>query len=136
MYVWNQIAKKYFKMERFPMFDEDEMSKVWNAEKTHPLSKHEEIVLKSTMDKVVISKENKIKLVEAFKEYHKENPDSSYGEQAVIIEKAKLNSGDFLAFQQTSCGEFWGEGEYNEELDECSYYNPNDGDKHWELFSD
>ena len=136
MYVWDQIAKDYFGLDSFPMLDKEERSNVWNAEKSKPLSKHEEIVLRSTMDKVVISKENKEKLVCAFKEYHKEHPNGSHGEQAEIIEKADLNDTDFIAFQQTSCGDFWGEGDYDEESGECQYYNPNTGDKHWELFAD
>ncbi len=38
MYVWNQIAQKYFGLDSFPSFDADMQKRVWNANNEHQLT--------------------------------------------------------------------------------------------------
>lgn len=102
MYVWNEISIKYLGLERFPMFDESLQRKVWNAAKYYTLTDAEKIVLASTMDNVTVKKSDIPKLIEAFEEYHKENPNSSLSEQAEIIKNAELLDDHVIAWNQTS----------------------------------
>lgn len=102
MYVWTNIAQKYFGLERFPYSDEELQMKIWNANKTHQLTETEVIVLLSTMDDACVKKSDIPKLVKAFKEYHKEHPNSSFLEQAEIIESTELLEDQKISWNQTS----------------------------------
>lgn len=139
-YVWNQIAKDYFSLEYFPMFDSLMQKKVWNAGDYKPISDCEYIALASTMDKATVRAtiENMNILMNAFEEYGKAHPNSSYTEQYLVLEavSTKLSESDFIAWQQTSCGEFWVEGEYCEEIEEYKYYNPNDSEEHFDVIEE
>lgn len=110
MYVWSDISKRYFGLEGFPHFDEEMQSRVWNAGNEKPLTKAELIVLAATMDKAVTNYENIPVLVKAFEEYGIAHPNSSIGEQAVLIKEraTKIPDGCSLAWIQTSvCGDGW-----------------------------
>ena len=95
MYVWNQIAKDYFNLEYFPMFDEKMAGKVWNAKQKDGLSDDEVIVLNSTMDKAVVGKDGVNRAVEAFRNYGKSHPASSYSEQADLLSGSRLADGEY-----------------------------------------
>lgn len=136
MYVWNQIAKKYFNQDRFPMFDDELSSKIWNAQDHAKITEDEHIVLLSTMDKAVVSKDGLSRLIKAFDVYGKEHEQSSLSQQAELLKNVNIEDGDFIAWQQTSCGEFWGESGYDEEKEEYIFYNPNDGDLHFDLIDE
>ena len=110
MYVWNDIARRYFGLESFPFFDESEMSKVWNAESTHNLSEHEKIVLNSTMDKITVKISDCEKLCDAFDAYATEHPNSSISEQSKIIRQYATENSEadgVIAWTQTSVSEGW-----------------------------
>lgn len=136
MYVWHQIAKDYFGQEHFPMFDQKLAGKIWNAHDHASLSDFEIIVLKSTMDKAVIDSKGVARLIEAFEAYGSVHSDSSFLEQAEQLKSVNLREGEFVGWQQTSCGEFWGETGYNEETEETIYYDPNSGDIHFDIIQE
>lgn len=102
MYVWNQIAEKYFGLKSFPHFDESLQRKIWNAGNYHHLTEAELIVLASTMDDASVKKSDIPKLIKAFEEYHKEHPNSSFLEQAEIIKNAELLDDQKISWNQTS----------------------------------
>jgi len=136
MYVWNQIAKDYFGEDRFPIFDQALASKIWNAKSSDGLSDDECIVLASTMDKAVVNHAGITRLIEAFKNYGERQENSSYSEQAELLSNIDISDGDFIAWQQTSCGEFWGDIDWDEEAEETIFYNPNKGDIHFDVISE
>ena len=125
MYVWNLISKKYFDLDGFPMFDENMMGKVWNAGDHKEVPEHELFVLSTTMDNATIPAEEKEYAVKMMRKFQEENPNSSIGEQADLIEACESTSGRF-AFCQTSVTDFWGL-EFNEETEEYEYMDL-DGD--------
>ncbi len=131
MYVWNQIAQKYFGLDSFPSFDADMQKRVWNANNEHQLTDAEIIVLASTMDCVVVKAVDVQRLVEAFEEYAKDHPHCSIGEQAELLKASRLSPEDHIAWCQTSISEFHFEPVYLEENDEYRYHNLSDG---WDLF--
>ena len=119
MYVWNDIAKRYFGLDSFPMLDDDMRSKIWNAGDEKSLTDSELIVLASTMDKAVVKKEGISQLLSAFKEYGDIHENSSISDQAKLISDEEINipDGYSLAWVQTSVGEGWFK-EYNEETED------------------
>lgn len=102
MYVWNQIAQKYFGLEGFPFFDHELQRRVWNAGNEHALTDHELIVLASTMDKVFVNQRDLSALIEAFELYAAEHPNSSLGEQAQLIKQADIEPHQYLVWDQNS----------------------------------
>lgn len=136
MYVWNQLAKKYFGQDHFPMFDDELSSKVWNAQDHAEITGDEHIVLLSTMDKSVVNKSGLPRLIEAFESYGKEHDRSSFLEQAELLKDVELNNNQFIAWQQTSCGEFWAEKGFDDESDEYVFYDPNEGDVHFNIIDE
>lgn len=119
MYVWNDIAKRYFGLGGFPHFDDEMQRRVWNAGNEKPLTEAELIVLASTMDKAVVEKAGIEKLLLAFNEYGPAHENSSIQEQAELISSNadKIPDGYVLAWIQTSvCGDGWF-GMWDEETD-------------------
>ena len=133
MYVWHQIAKEHFGLDMFPMFDEEMQRKVWNAHDHADLTDDEIIVLASTMDKAVVNHKGLKQLIEAFEVYGKVHNASSLLEQAEVLKAIELSDGEYIAWQQTSCGEFWAEGEWDEEHEEYDFYNPSEGEEHFDV---
>lgn len=135
MYVWNDIARRYFGFDGFPMFDMAKQHSVWNAANTGALPQHEAIVLLSTMDRATVRTEEKAALVEAFRRYGAEHPRSSYAEQAGAIETADLPPGHWLAWRQTSVAEFWGKS-WDDEREERDWYDPRTGRDHFDVIAE
>lgn len=136
MYIWNDVAKRYCGLPSFPGFYEQaKRSEVWNAWQKDNMPRHEKIALLSTMDYATISAKNITEAFEAFIQYGKEHPNSSFHEQAWIIKRTILNDDQFVAFNQTSVGDFWGET-YSDENEDFEYYGPNCNEKHFEIFED
>lgn len=131
MYVWSDIAKRYFGLDSFPMFDESMMRRIWNAGNEKPLSDAEKIVLASTMDNVVVKVSDKQRLIDAFDEYAKAHPDSSIGEQSDLIKEHDVGDNEFIAWCQTTVSEFNFEPECDEDGEIVSY---NDLSNAWDLF--
>ncbi len=132
MYLWNDLAKRYFNLPNFPHFDFKMMNRIWNTQNEHQIPKHEHIVLLSTMDKVLISISDAQHLIDAFEKYGEEHPKSSFSEQAKIIEK-NLNNlpfDSYIAFNQTSVNSFYFDVEYDED-DNPIYQSLEEG---WNLF--
>lgn len=131
MHIWNTLSKKYnISGSLFSGFQ-----KLWKLVDTNTLEDFENIVLKSTFDNVVVKKEEIPMLLEAFKEYDKQYPNSSLLEQAAIIETEILQNSEMqgVCWNQTSVNSNpWTEG-YNEETDEDIPYNVTTGKKHWFL---
>lgn len=110
MYVWNDIARRYFGMDSFPMFCEEKMKEVWNADADNGLSEHEIIVLNSTMDTVTCDQSDAERLCAAFDKYAVEHPNSSLGEQSEIIKKflaGNIAASGVIAWVQTSVSDGW-----------------------------
>ncbi|MDP0495704.1 MAG: hypothetical protein Q7Q73_05800 [Verrucomicrobiota bacterium JB024] len=139
MYVWNDVAKRYCGMERFPFFDEDEQMEVWNFNSRHPgrMSRHEEIVLLSTMDHVLAEPARWQEVADAFELYGKEHPDSSIAEQSAAIRRVmESEAGAAVAgigwLQTSVCGDTpW--MPWDEDGEEYIAYDPVTGDTHWWL---
>jgi hypothetical protein len=127
MYVWNDIAKRYFGLEGFPMFG-PMSKKIWNAADTKNLPLHEAVVLLSTMDFATIRAGDAKEVAEHFDRYGQEHPNSSFSEQAKIIREAELKEGDLIAWQQTSVSEFWGD-------EDDGWYSVT-GDKHFDAYAE
>jgi hypothetical protein len=139
MQVWSHIARRYFGLDSFPMFNDAERSKVWNASATHPLSTEERIVLLSTMDKAIVKGSDVAALADAFDAYGAGHTDSSYREQAEAL-KSLLASGeikpdDYIAWQQTSVGEFWGQ-KWNDDREDYDWYDPATEKKHFDCYAE
>lgn len=119
MYVWHDIAKRYFGLDSFPMFDEEMQRRVWNAGNEKELTNAELIVLASTMDKATVTKEHISDLLQAFQEYGKEHGSSSISEQAELIANNLeiIPDGYSLAWIQTSVCTGWFR-EFDEDRDE------------------
>lgn len=132
-YVWKQLSEKYKLGESmFSGYEE-----TWGNFNEGVYRKHENIVLGSTLDGVIVLKEDFGKLIHAFKMYGKEEPNSSLSEQAGVINQM-LGKEDCIgvAWNQTSvCDDAWDYG-WDEEADGVIPYNIFKGDKHWELFND
>ncbi len=109
MYVWHDMATRYFHLEGFPHFDEKLQRRVWNAGNEFPLTNAELIVLASTMDKATVSKDGIDRLLEAFKEYGADHENSSIAEQAGLISEQRKNipDGYCIAWIQTSVSDGW-----------------------------
>lgn len=120
MYVWNDIATRYFDLECYPMFDSEMQSRVWNAGNEKPLTGAELIVLASTMDKAIVKKSDVDPLLEAFKEYGSQHEHSSLSEQADLIDKNRneIPDGYDLAWIQTSVTGGWFRT-WDEETEQC-----------------
>lgn len=109
MYVWNDIATRYFDLDAFPMFDNDMRSRIWNASDEKLLSKSETIILALTMDRAVVKKVNISDLLIALNEYGGNHENSSFKEQYESIKEGidDIPVGYVLAWNQTSVGEEW-----------------------------
>ena len=135
MYVWDDIAKRYFGLTNFPMFDEAMRKKIWNASSHVKMPRHEVIVLMTTMDGATIQISDVTAVVESFDRYAYEHPNSSFGEQAAIMRAAEMEAGDLIAWNQTSVSEFWG-CDWDAEKDEQTWYDPMIGDKHFDAYAE
>jgi hypothetical protein len=160
MAIWNTLEKKYlpkyrpsyvpsyisddnvegflgYKPSRLTaMMDDKAMKEVWGLANDSRLKDCERIALASTFDRVIIKRENMLRLISAFREFDGE---TSLKAQADLIEKM-LNDENCMAvgFNQTSVnGDTWSNfGGYDDEKDEEIPYNIFTGDKHWELFEE
>lgn len=132
-YVWEQLSEKYKLYEG--MFTG--YKRTWGNFNEGVYLKHENIVLGSTFDGVIVSKDNFGKLIHDFKMYATQEPNSSFSEQADIIDRMIADEECIgVAWNQTSvCDDAWDYG-WDEEADEVIPYNIFKGDKHWELFND
>lgn len=130
MYVWNDIAKRYFGLQSFPHFDEKMAKRIWNAGNEKPLILSERIVLASTMDRVTVKSSDAKRLCDAFDEYAAAHPNSSIGEQSEVIKNYQFGDGEKIAWCQTNVCEFQFSPEYDEE--ENPTYN--DLSSSWDLF--
>lgn len=109
MYVWNEIAKKYFKLDCFPgFFDKKMMGRIWNAQNEHKLKECEHAVLLSTMDGAFFESKDINRVINFFFEYGQDNPNSSLTEQAEILSNFSDdgNRSGVFAFLQTSVSDF------------------------------
>lgn len=115
MFVWNQIAIDYFKLDGFPHFDLELQKRVWNAHSSHPLTDAEMIVLTSTMDDVSVKPKDVDRLLAAFDKYAADHPQSSIGDQAELIRAFKLKEDSLIVWNQTSINCFKYEPEEGED---------------------
>lgn len=130
MYVWNDIAKRYFGWGGFPTFGLVMQSRVWNAHNYHTLTRSERIVLASTMDRVTVKVSDIPQLLLAFNEYGAQHPNSSLTEQAALIAAGSFQDGQYLAWNQTSVNEFYWANGWDD--NNCPVYA--DISDRWDLF--
>lgn len=131
MYIWDDIAKRYFNLKCFPI-ESDMRMRIWNAHSEHDLSEAEKIVLLSTMDRVLVSQKDLPRLIYAFREYGASHENSSLNAQADIIENTEIESEHKVGWNQTSVNGFHFAPDYDEELDEYIYDDLSSG---WDLFA-
>lgn len=135
MHVWNSLQEKYNINEG--LFGMNGFKNTWGNFGKGIYQRHEDIVLGSTFDGVIVLKKDFGKLIHAFKMYGKEEPNSSLSEQADVINQM-LGKEDCIgvAWNQTSvCDDAW-DYKWDDETDEVIPYNIFKGDKHWSLFLD
>lgn len=132
MYVWTDMAKRYWKLEQFPLFGDGEQSKIWNTHKHHKIPEHERIVLLSTMDGAVVFGRDAKTVADAFARYAQEHPESSLAEQAEILRTSEVPPNDAFAWQQTSVGDFWGSN-WDEAAEDTVWYDLQSGTKHFDV---
>lgn len=129
MHVWSSLCDKYrISGGVFGGYQE-----LWKLADKNILEEFENIVMKSTFDNVIIKKEYIPLLLESYKEYDKQFPNSNLIEQGEIIQDEILNNKDMIAvcFNQTSVNSNpWSMG-YDEELEEDIPYSILNGEKHW-----
>lgn len=133
MYIWNDIAKRYFGLETFPLFNEIEAQKIWNAPEHHDMPDHDKIVLASTMDYATVNKAGLSAVIEAFKIYGQQHPTSHISDQCACLQSIDLEEGDVIAWCQTSLGEFWAEIATD---DDVGWYDPRTGTDHFDIIED
>lgn len=131
MYVWNDMSTRYFGLKSFPMFDPVMMNRIWNAQNEHEITDFEQVVLLSTMDRVVVNSADRGRLTDAFDRYAAAHPNSSLGEQSEAIKAFEFSDGELISWCQTSVGDFQFAPEYNEETDDYKYSDLPDA---WDLF--
>ena len=141
IYVWDDIADKYFGTKSFLRLDAPMRTKIWNANKHVPsMPEFEKIVLQSTMDNAIVFGVDIPRLAEAFEQYGAIHPNSSYAKQAAILRSTEFLPDDAVAWNQTSVGKFWGlertdlEDEDGEQ--EESFYDIKAGTKHFDVFEE
>lgn len=134
MYVWNDMAKRYFGLDAFPMFDDAAQQKVWNAPHHASLPQHEIVALMTTMDFAIVRGRDARIVADAFEKYAKEHPNCSLAEQAEILRTADIQPDDLIGWQQTSVSEFWGMG-WDEKKDEATWYDPTANNKHFDAYA-
>ncbi|PSV00659.1 hypothetical protein [Photobacterium kishitanii] len=100
-YVWDFIAQKYFNLEYFPSLDTDLQLRIWNAGNEHKLSSAELIVLAATTDCMRVKFSDVGRLVEAFKVFGGDHPNSCLTEQAELLSGLKLSDSAVLTWNQT-----------------------------------
>jgi hypothetical protein len=143
MYVWNEIAKKYFGLEGFPMFDQSKQNAIWNASFPE-MTLAEHIVLMTTMDRATVKTSDCEAIAVAFEEYFNMYPSSSLYEQAQLLRSVVVHPEAIIAWNQTSVSEFWGmRFEYDEGTDDEDenaegdyvFYDPSTQDKHFDAYA-
>jgi hypothetical protein len=135
MSVWNDVAKRYHKLESFFQATREKQNLIWNSWKNQQMPEWERIVLLSTMDYAIVWSKDVSILISAFEQYSRERTNNNYAEQANVIKNTLLLSDDALAWQQTSVGEFWGY-QWNEIKEENEYYDPRYGNKHFDVIQE
>lgn len=131
MHVWDTLCTKYgIGGGMFGGYQE-----LWKLADKGVLTPSENIVMKSTFDNVVVKKENIPGLLAAFREYGREYSNSSYLEQAGLVEEFVVSDEAMagVCWNQTSVNENpWIDG-YDEETEEYIPYSISTGSKHWFL---
>lgn len=129
MHVWDKLCDKYgISGGLFSGFEN-----LWKMADKGILTQAENTVLKSTFDNVVVIKGDIPMLLQAFKEFDNQFPNSSLPEQGEIINDEILNDEDMIGvcWNQTSVNENpWTDG-YDEDEDEEIPYNVLKGKRHW-----
>ena len=150
MSIWGILEEKYLpphktawsmpgeKVSRVAdMMNRNAMKEIWGLIDNPDISEVDKIVLASTFDNVIVSKENIPKLLDAFRSFE---GNTSLKEQAEVIVSAISEDPELIAiaWNQTSVnGDAWESEETGEDEDGEEYYLPynlNNSDKHWELF--
>ena len=115
---------------------DDPMMAIWKLQHNRDVSERDRIVLLTTLDKVLVRKENVPRVIDAFRAFEGE---TNLGKQADILQTF-YDDPEIIAvgWNQTSVNyDTWMRtGDYNEETDEHSPYNCLTGENHWWLFDE
>ena len=136
MFVWNDIAKRYCRLEGFPLAGPEQMT-VWGAWRDRRMSEHERIVLLSTMDNAIVWGKDIPALIAAFRGYSEaRGENNSYGEQADLLETIVFKPDDAIAWNQTSVnGDAWC-CPWSDEAEDFVWYDPRAGTKHFDVMEE
>lgn len=122
---------------RVTSLDEDMMKDIWRLFKRNDVEESDRLVLGTTFDNVVVFSKDIPALIVALKKFAQDNPQTSIGAQAVVLEKLlqdKEKEGFAgVAWNQTSVNQPW-VFDYN--ADDRVPYNVISGTRHWSLFQD
>lgn len=144
--VWRTLESKYLPefmfttlggdkepASRVSLLDPAPLQEIWNMASDPRLSEGERICMLSTFDKVLLRKENFMRVVEAFRAFE---GDTNLPEQADVIEHMFNDEGIVaLGWNQTSInGSLW--DSYNPDTEEHTPYDLEYGDKHFWLFEE
>lgn len=140
MAIWGDLARRYCGLDMFPMYGPGQ-KQVWGLTEDPRLSMAERVTLLSTMDNAAVRGVDALKLADAFEGYSSvASGDNHFGKQAAFIRKAvadgDIQPGDWLAYNQTSvnCDRWF--SAWNDEREDYDYYDPNTGDKHFDVFAE
>jgi hypothetical protein len=138
MMVWRTMEQKYLPPLRFSRCssdDEEEFGQVIGLYKDPRVSLTDKIVLMTTFDKVLVKKEDLLRVILAFEVFEGE---TSLKEQAVILRRM-FDDDKCIAvgWNQTSVNsDTWVSYNYDEEKEEHTPYNCLKQNDHWWLFDE
>jgi hypothetical protein len=135
MWIWRNLYEKHLPGEDFSMaFVREQLTPLWNLWKTD-IPEHHKVCLMSTLDGVMVKRDNLPLLVNAFREFEKEFPGSHLGLQADYIETNLIDDVDYFAvcWNQNSVCDYWCVEDKKEE-DGQRRYDISRDTGHWFLF--
>ncbi len=136
-YISNEQLESFlhYVPTRTAAFTDGAMEEIWNLFDQVNASHTDKIVLGTTLDNVIVKKENFAELIKAFESFEGE---TSLKEQADIIKRMEQDDNCIaVGWNQTSVNvDSWGACEYDEETDEDIPYSLNTMYKHWYLFQE
>lgn len=93
MAIWNVLGEKYCG-HGASMFDLSKMKEIWNLVDNTKVPMNERIVLFTTLDKVLVKKEDLPKVIDAFRDF---DGNDSLKEQADILEDIYNSCDEYIA---------------------------------------
>ena len=137
--VWKQMCERYLHKDAVMLIMEPGnggMQEVWDLWKAPRVLRQHRIVMASTFDRVMVRRDNLLRLIEAIEEYAKDfDPGTLLAQARKLQELVQDDDVIAVCWNQTSvnCNPWW-VYDGDDELDEGRSYNVNADENHWFLF--